>query len=127
MDSKGVFEDNKLQKRIPEYDHYAKKSLTLGIIGLVLPFLFLLELRIWSRLSSMGSISNNILVYSFFVFVIVYLTFSISGIVFGKKGLKSNKLRLSKAGLAVSIIGLSIPVLVIIIIIVYVLAGGEFM
>ena len=89
----GIVKDNEPQMRLAEYDHYAKKSLIFGIIGLALPFAFLLALTFWSRLNhSSTNITNNMLDYVFWAVVIAYLTCSILGIVFGKKGLKSNKL-----------------------------------
>ena len=114
MTSTGVNENSNAQKRLSEYNHYAKKSLVLGILGFVSLFVFTTLTLIFASgyIFSLGCITS--------------LTLLILGVVFGKKGLKSNKVGMSKVGLIVSIVGLSLPLLVIIIIILYVLTGGEF-
>ncbi len=130
MYSTGMTEKNKSEKRLSEYNHYAKKSLVFGIIVLSLVLLFwfsgyLVELLVRSNFNK--EIVNFIFLITFLLLLIAVVVLAILGIIFGKKGLKSNKAGMSIAGLVLSIIGLSIPSLGIIILLIYILAGGEIM
>ena len=119
-----VTDNNKTQNRLSACNHYAYKSLILGIIGLILPLALLLSLGL---LCTSDFFSVEMLNYIILGVIIAYLAISILGIIFGKKGLRSDKPGISKAGLIVSSIGLGIPTIVTIIAIIYVLLGGEFM
>src|SRR4030043_470016 len=130
MCAMGMTKNNTSQKRSSEYDHYAKKSLVFGIIvfGLLLLFWFsgfLIKLMVLFNIDK--EIGNFILLFTLLVLLIAVIVLSILGIIFGKKGLKSYKAGMSIAGLVLSIIGLSIQSLGIIILLIYILAGGEIM
>jgi len=122
MDSKEIMEDNKIQKGMPEYDHYAKKSLLFAIIVLCLPFILGLLAELAAR-NNNRIIEDILFLVSFILIPLVVVVLAILGVVFGKKGLKSRKAVISIVGLALS----GIELLLVLILVVYLLAGGQFM
>ena len=125
MGSKGIFEDNRLQKGMPEYDHYAKTFLVFGIILLCLLLVFwlsgyLIELSVRFNNEDIG---NLVFFITFLLVPITVVVLAILGVIFGKKGLKSRKVGMSVAGLMMS----SIVLLLSLIVVIYFVAGGEFM
>jgi hypothetical protein len=125
MDSKGIFEKNRPQKRTPDYDRYAKKSLAFGIIVVCLiilywPIGYLTESSV--RLNN--DIIGNLAFFMTFLFIpIATAVLVILGVIFGLKGLKLKKTGVSIAGLAIS----GTVLLLLLIVVIYLAAGGEFM
>ena len=126
MGLRGIFEVNKLQKGMPEYDRYAKKSMVFGAIILCLILLvfwlsgYLIEYSVRSNNGIMGDI---IFFVTFIVAPITLVVLAIIGVIFGIKGLKSRKVSMSVAGFIVS----SIVLILSLTIAIYFIAGGEFM
>jgi hypothetical protein len=120
-----IFEVNKLQKGMQEYDHYAKKSLVFGIIVVCLillywPIGYFTELSV--RLNN-DIIGNLVFLLTFLFIPIAIAVLVILSVIFGIKGLKSKKFGMSIAGLAIS----GTVLLLLLIAVVYLAAGGEFM
>jgi hypothetical protein len=124
-DSKGIFERNRPQKRTPDYDRYAKKSLVFGIIVVCLiilywPIGYLTESSV--RLNN-DIIGNIMFIFAFLLIPLATAVLVILGVIFGIKGLKSKKVGTSVAGLAIS----GTVLLLLLIVVIYLAAGGEFM
>ena len=126
MGLRGIFEVNKLQKGMPEYDRYAKKSMVFGVIILCLILLifwlsgYLIEYSVHSNNEIMG---DTVFFVTFIVAPITLVVLAIIGVIFGIKGLKSRKVSMSVAGFIVS----SIVLILSLTIAIYFIAGGEFM
>jgi cation transport ATPase len=109
------------QKRMPEYNHYAKKSLVLAIIILCLLFVFWLLL--YSPAFSGHTLGDIFIIFLFTIIVIVVM--AILGVRFGKRGLKSEKVGMSIFGLVISGIVLLSLIGIVICSIIYFATGGE--
>lgn len=118
------------QKRMPEYNRYAKKSLVLGSIILCLFVVFWVSwylIRLSFRLDI--EFLSSFVFFIVFVFLpaIAMLVLAILGVIFGKKGLKSEKVGMSLFGFVVSGTFLLLVLIGVIWSIIYFATGGEIM
>ena len=88
------------QKKMPEYNHYAKKSLIFAIISICLLAVFFLFC--FSPLNYDPSLSLGFLLFFLFFIPATIVVMAISGAIFSKRGLKSEKVGMSIFGLVIS-------------------------